>query len=275
MKKIRKLILSSSLIMTLPIGMSLVSCINNEGNENLKNKIPKDLDYVPNIENPLEQKTNKLIENLININFKQDNVEKVNFLNSQKDEETLLNKAKELSNNYLNNKNEENLKLLNDFYSNNWLFVIKNIKKFNWTFLKWWTFPDLGQVKHSAEFFRQLDKQDEPDDLIFFDNNWDQLKEGDESPESPNYVFYFKKDKMLLRILIPKNKDKEGKRTLKFDRIIYFAKSRTNKVSIKLISDVVHNAIIHHNQQGYDSFEKEVIDNFGFASLGTLIIKGK
>ncbi|EWC73401.1 hypothetical protein C923_05919 [Plasmodium falciparum UGT5.1] len=110
--------------MTLPIGMSLVSCINNEGNENLKNKIPKDLDYVPNIENPLEQKTNKLIENLININFKQDNVEKVNFLNSQKDEETLLNKAKELS-----------------------------------------------QVKHSAEFFRQLDKQDKPDDLIFFDNN--------------------------------------------------------------------------------------------------------
>ncbi|WP_427867276.1 aromatic motif membrane protein [Mycoplasmopsis arginini] len=273
MKKIRKLILSSSLIMTLPIGMSLVSCINNEGNENLKNKIPKDLDYVPNIENPLELKTNKLIENLIDIKFKQDNVEKVNFLNSQKDEETLLNKAKELSNNYLNNKNEENLKLLNDFYSNNWLFVIKNIRKFNWTFLKWWTFPDLGQVKHSDEFFTQLEKQAEPDDLIFFDNNWDQLKEGDESPESPDDIFYFKKDKMLLRILISKNK--EGKRTLKFDRIIYFAKSRTNKVSIKLISDAVHNAIIHHNQQGYDAFEKEVIDNFGFASLGTLIIKGE
>ncbi|SGA02647.1 Uncharacterised protein [Mycoplasmopsis arginini] len=119
MKKIRKLILSSSLIMALPIGMSLVSCINNEGNENLKNKIPKDLDYVPNIENPLEQKTNKLIENLIDINFKQDSVEKVNFLNSQKDEAALLNKAKELSNNYLKHKNEENLKLLNDFHSNN------------------------------------------------------------------------------------------------------------------------------------------------------------
>ncbi|WP_330463284.1 aromatic motif membrane protein [Metamycoplasma gateae] len=271
MKKISRLILPISIISTSFIPFSLISCIKNEDNNSLKSKIPTEFDFVPNVNNPDEIKTNKLIEELINLKFKNDEVNKTLFLESQKNEDQIYEEIKTLTKNYLKSKSKENIDAIKLFYSNNWLFIIKNISKFKLIFTNWWTFEPTANARHTEGFFERLDKNSEPKDLVFFDNNWDQLKEGDESPESPDDVYYFKKGKLLLRILISKNN--QNKRILNFEKIILFSKSKTNKVSIKLVSDAVHNAVIHKMQVGYDAFENEVIDNFGFPSLGLLILK--
>ncbi|MGX9394884.1 aromatic motif membrane protein [Mycoplasma sp. 1781] len=274
MKKINKIILSTSFISVLPLSYGLVSCINNEPSTQLRNNIPKGFEYIPNIENPDEVRTNLLIKQLIDLRFKGDEVAKTNFLESQKDEKKLFDEAKKITKKFTDENNEENIKKLRDFYSKNWLFVIKNIKRFTWTFLDWWKFPDFGQVKHSDEFIASLKnhaEKFEPNDANFIDNNWDQLREGDESPESKDDIFYLKKNKFLLRILISKNKS--DKSFLTFDRMIYFPKSISSKISIKLVSDAVHNAIIHHNKRGFDAFENVVVKNYNFPALGLLILK--
>ncbi|MCU4706625.1 aromatic motif membrane protein [Mycoplasma sp. CSL7503-lung] len=272
MNKINKIFLKLSLLGVSTTLFSVVSCINSSENSQLKNKIPTGFEFVPNNLNPQEIATNEIIDNLVNLRFRDDEVGKVNFLNSQKNEEELFNQFSELSRKYLEFKTDEGLNLLRSFYTNNWLFVIKNIEKFSWTYSNWWTFPELETAKHTEEFFARLDKQSRPDNLKFFDNYWDQLREGDESFESPNDVYYLRKGRILIRVLISKNNDEN--KVLTFDKIAYFSRSRTQNISIKLVSDAYHNGIVHRQQQGFDSFEKEVIDNFGFPALGALVYKG-
>ncbi|MBN4084316.1 aromatic motif membrane protein [Mycoplasma sp. CSL10166] len=272
MSKIKKNFLRISLLGTLPIFFSLASCINISESSKLKSNIPTGFEFVPNTLNPHEVSTNEIIENLVNLRFRDDEIGKVNFLNSQKKENELFNQFDELSKSYLEFKTEEGLNKLRNFYTNNWLFIIKNIDKFSWTYSSWWTFPEIETAKHTEEFFSRLKKQSRPDGLKFFDNYWDQLKEGDESFESPNDVYYLRKGRILIRVLISKNN--EENKILTFDKIVYFSRSRTQNISIKLVSDAYHNGIIHRQQQGFDSFEKEVIDNFGFPALGALVYKG-
>ncbi|BAP39367.1 aromatic motif membrane protein [Metamycoplasma canadense] len=275
MKKINKFILLSSPIITPLLTISLVSCI--ESNQNvLEAEIPGGFKFIPSTYDPKETKTANYIEFLLKKQFRNNEVEKAKFLKNQQDEKKLFEEIKKISEDYKNNKLDFELskKFINDiknFYSKNWLFMLKNIEKFNWQHLEWWKFEPTENAKHSDEFLNKLSELSNADDYFFYTNYWDELKEGDESAESPNDVFYLKKDKMIIRILISKNK--EGNKSLFFDKIILFPKARNNKIVIKLISDTVHNAIIHGFQAGYNTFEKDIFKNFGHPALGLLLVK--
>ncbi|AZZ65368.1 hypothetical protein DMC14_000985 [Metamycoplasma phocicerebrale] len=268
MKKNKNLLLFSTAISILPTALLSISCINDSLNKNLKR--PDGFEVINNLDNPEKEKTDKIINNLLNINFRKNEFKKIEFIKSQNQEEKLKKEIKDISQKYKKNSTEENLKLLFSFYSKNWLFILKNIKNFEWSFLEWWKFPETAEAKHSQEFINKLNDLDEPKNVAFLNNNLDQLKEGDESSHSKNGIFYLKKEKFIFRFIINSN----GK-GINFDKIIYFNKSRTKKISIRLISNIIHNGLIHKNQQGYDDFEKNIINNYSYPSIGFLLAKDK
>ncbi|QSB07685.1 hypothetical protein JS510_01005 [Mycoplasma tauri] len=273
MSKRNKIIISSSLIIPiLPLTFSMASCIRTEKNL-IKAPMPKGFEFVPYSVNKKQVITDKLINNILEKQFKLDEASKVNFLNSQKNEEALFNEFYQLTEMYISSGGKsENLENLNIFYSKNWLFVLKNITQFEWRHIDYWSFEPKEKTKHSDEFIEKIKWMEHPRKQIFLDNYFDELYEGEESRESNQDVFYLKKGKMVIRILISRN---NGVSQLTFDKIIHFTKARSNKISIRLISSAVHNGIIHEQQAGYDVFEKDIITNFGYPSLGVLLVKEK
>ncbi|QJR44201.1 aromatic motif membrane protein [Mycoplasma miroungirhinis] len=266
MKIKNKWFLALTIATTIPAGFSLIACSTTENNNNLQNNIPKEFDFIPALQSNQEINTNSIINKLINIVFKNNEVKKTQFLETQKQKEQLTNKLKELSIEFNETQNTDKL---NDFYTQNWLFIIKNIDKLQWTFTNWWIFPEFENAKYSQQFLEKIADADNPENLKFDNNNWNQLQEGDESRESSDDVFYLRKDNFLIRIYI----SREGDNKVIFKNIIYFFKSRTKNISIKLISDSVHNALIHKQQIGFDSFENDVVSDYGFGSLGVLLWK--
>ncbi|MCU4117267.1 hypothetical protein N8G13_02200 [Mycoplasma zalophi] len=266
MKKNSKLFLTISIFTAIFSGLSLVSCATTEDSTKLKNNIPTGLNYYPNIEDPKEAQTHKLIDNLVVKVFGDDGYKKTEFLKSQERETKLFTELKELTQEF---KTSQNANKLKQFYSRNWLFIIKNIKKLQWTFTEWWKFPNFENAKHTDEFLENLNSLPKPNDFKFNDNNWDQFKEGDESFESSDNIFYLKKDNFIIRIYISRNEDK----TVNFNHIILFPNSKIKNISIQIISDAVHNALIHKQQSGFNSFEEAAKKLFGNGAIGLLLLK--
>ncbi|PYF43714.1 aromatic motif membrane protein [Metamycoplasma alkalescens] len=280
MKKIKKLILIPSLLINTLITSTLVSCINTTESSELRNKIPTGFEVNPITKNNDEIRTKEILNKLLKLTFKEDKIKKTNFLNSQNNDEILLSNLKELSKKLIESiKNGDSVEKLIDFYSQNWFFVLKNIDKLKWKFLEWWKFDEYidqtnkkNNAKHSKEFLDKLERLSNPNDHIFINNYFDDLIEGGESAHyKDKYVYYLKKDKLIIRLLISKNNENE----VTFDRIIFFPRSLNNKIIVKLISDAIHNGILHHNQQAYNDFEKAIIGNYNEPGLGVLVTNEK
>ncbi|BAP01004.1 hypothetical protein MCAL160_0414 [Mycoplasmopsis californica HAZ160_1] len=270
MIKFNKLILKTLAFSSVLTPFALVSCIESDYTKN-KLKIPQGFKYIPKDYNSAEAKTSEILESILNQQFKNNDVAKTNFLKSQEDTKKLLSEFKELSKTYKFEKSNENAEKLRSFYSQNWLFLLKNIDNFQWKYTNWWTFPSIGEARHSETFLEKISSQIIPDNYRFINNYWESLTVGDESPESPDDVFYLKKDKMIVRVFITRNKKSVKK--LIFDKFILFPRARNERIAVKLISDSVHNAIIHGNQDGYDTFENDVIKNYSYPALGLLLTK--
>ncbi|VEU61020.1 Uncharacterised protein [Mycoplasmopsis bovigenitalium] len=271
MNKLNNLLTKLSLPLIISTPILTVSCASYDYSK-LKSERPSGFDYVPKIIDQSQIKTDKIIESILNQQFKNDEVGKTEFIKSQENNELLLQELAAISKEYSRSMKQETIAKFNDFYTKNWMFLLKNIDKLTWKYTNWWTLEPKGNAKHSESFIENLDNKEIQNDFKFTNNYLDKLEVGDESRESPDDVFYLKKDKLIIRMFITRQ---QGTKKVIFDKFIYFPWARNNNIAIKLISDIVHNAIIHHNQEGYNSFEHDLVVNYGLPELGVLILGDK
>ncbi|MCE6115310.1 aromatic motif membrane protein [Mycoplasmopsis agalactiae] len=288
--KNRNFALISPLVI-MPVAVSAVSCIktsNLSTSSNLLQHIPKEYDIIPQVLSNKEVVTENIIKSLLSLTFEDDIVKKNEYVKSQEDEKRLFSEIKELSEKVpyfvrkgknqkpghdhlemVKNHKEE----LNNFYSKNWLFMLKNIDKFAVRPFEVWTLEKTDNAEHSSEFLnKSKDQNPGIDSFSFVNKNLDSLIQGGESAHTPGKkVMYIKKDKLIIRVVI----SKDSQYPFKIDKFIHFSLySRDNKISMKFISDIIHSAIYHKDPKGYESFEEDLVKkNYNYPFLSTLTLK--
>ncbi|UUM25255.1 hypothetical protein NQV05_02535 [Mycoplasmopsis agalactiae] len=288
--KSRKFALISPLVI-MPVAVSAVSCIKTSNlsiSSNLLLHIPKEYDIIPQVLSNKEVVTENIIKSLLSLTFEDDIVKKNEYVKSQEDEKKLFSEIKKLSKKVpyfvRKGKNQkpghDHLKMvkkhkeeLNNFYSKNWLFMLKNIDKFAVRPFEVWTLEKTGNAEHSSEFLnKSKDQNPGIDSFSFASKNIDSLIQGGESAHTPGKkVMYIKKDKLIIRVVI----SKDAQYPFKIDKFIHFSLySRDNKISMKFISDIIHSAIYHKDPKGYQSFEEDLVKkNYNYPFLSTLTLK--
>ncbi|QVJ96277.1 hypothetical protein I7634_04330 [Mycoplasma mycoides subsp. capri] len=214
-----------------------------------------------------ENQTKEMIDVLLANTFKNHLAEQEQFIKSQTKENNikeLFLKAKELSEEYKKNQDQNNINKLFDFYSANWLFLLNNISKFEYKALDFWKLEPVDQ--HNKEFLNKTKKENLLDKTFNFnDNYFNKYLLGEESKHGTNNIYYLRKDKLIFRLLISKKEPK-----VVIDKIILFNQSEHNTISLEVISNILH-AVIHKDQV-HSTFEKEIIGEYNLALLGIFLL---
>ncbi|MBW0596096.1 hypothetical protein MADP07_00419 [Mycoplasma anatis] len=273
---------------------SIVSCNNQAEIKNSLSKIiDEKYDYIDKLESVEEQRTTKILNDLLDKVFADNLVERREFLDQQNDvnyQKEILKKLQELLDEAKNQSNsiidqEVKTKFIDNFYENkifplyseNWYFILKNINLFYGEFYNWLTIPkdDNSGSYHSEKFLSSLRDLKTPKNVIFINSILDKLEEGEESAESySNYIFYLSKNKIIFRIKISRNSTSKNKLTIE-PWIWYFPFSKTNNISIKLISNILHSAYVHGDQIGFDRFESDLVEKLRYGVPSKIILKIK
>ncbi|TKA59373.1 hypothetical protein MBOVa_2500 [Mycoplasmopsis bovis 8790] len=287
--KIKKLIFVAP-VSVVPIAISSVSCIKTSDlnvSSTLSLHIPKQFDIIPQVTSKKDEVTDNIIKSLLTLTFEDDIVRKNEYIKSQENEEKLFNEVKELSKRipfFVKKKNNDkpgkdhfdimakHYEELNNFYSKNWLFMLKNIDKFVIRPFKVWTLEPSGSAKHTDDFInKSKDQNPGLDSFSFFNKNLDSLVQGGESTHTPGRkVMYIKKDKLIIRAII----SKDDQNPFKIDKFIHFSlHSKDTKISIKLISDIIHSGTYHQDPNGFISFEEDLVkSNYSYPFISTLTL---
>lgn len=211
--------------------------------------------------------TKEMIDVLLANTFKNNIAKLDNFFKSQTQKsqtQILFKKIKELSEAYKKNQDSIHLQRLFDFYSENWLFLLSNISKFEYKPLDFWKLKQ--ENKHSKSFLNKTKKENLPKKtFIFKDNYFNKYFLGEESKHGNNNVYYLRKDKLIFRLLISKNDQK-----VVIDKIILFNQSEHNIISLEVISNILH-AVIHKDEI-HSTFEKEIVDEYNLPLLGIFLL---
>ncbi|MDZ7293160.1 aromatic motif membrane protein [Mycoplasmopsis pulmonis] len=265
------------LIFTSIFSLAIVSCSVDYSNFNKYIDVNKNV--VESLKNPQQIKTNQILDVILNHYFEKDEVAKVNFQKQQDETEyqqKILKQIEEISNKIVDEKSKEFIDQLNKIFSQNWYLILKNLDKFHADFFSWYTIDventTSGETaKSSMEYLDNLKTLKKYNNLKFNDAYLDQIKEGETSGLSDSFAdYYIKKDKLLFNLKITKE-DNESK--ISFSPFVYnFAKTK-NDISINLISNIFHNALIHHNQKYVDIFEKEIIKKHAYGEPALMLMK--
>ncbi|MDP4040265.1 aromatic motif membrane protein [Mycoplasma mycoides] len=214
-----------------------------------------------------ENQTKEMIDVLLANTFKNHLAQQEQFIKSQTNENNikeLFLKAKELSEEYKKNRDQNNINKLFDFYSTNWLFLLNNISKFEYKALDFWKLEPVNQ--HSEDFLNKTKKENLLDKTFNFnDNYFNKYLLGEESKHGTNNIYYLRKDKLIFRLFISKKEPK-----VVIDKIILFNQSKHNTISLEVISNILH-AVIHKDQV-HSTFEKEIIGEYNLALLGIFLL---
>lgn len=214
-----------------------------------------------------ENQTKEMIDVLLANTFKNHLAQQEEFIKSQTKENNikeLFLKAKELSEEYKKNQDQNNINKLFNFYSTNWLFLLNKISKFKYKALDFWKLEPINQ--HSKEFLNKTKKEKLLNKTFNFDDNYfNKYLLGEESKHGTNNIYYLRKDKLIFRLLISKNEPK-----VVIDKIILFNQSEHNTISLEVISNILH-AVIHKDQV-HSTFEKEIVGEYNLALLGIFLL---
>lgn len=238
----------------------------------------------------LEEKTTKSIYEVIKkAAYNNDNVAWESFLNTQEGKENedriwkeLKELQKEIPKNpeHFSSQHKELFKKLETFYSDNWLFILRNLDKFQIKFSNWYAFPEQvnkltqQKVHHSQKFLNEINSMDGADDYYFVNNNLESIHVGDASIQSTTYKdFYIVKNNALINIKVILNKDSSA---VQFNPLIYYFPKARTKLSVKILTQIFHQALYHQIQEFYDAFENDFINKYryGFVAQMLLELKG-
>lgn len=253
-----------SLLPTIAICPTVVACNNYSDKNDLLEIVPKKYDVVKNIVNNEEERTKKILNILLDQAFKDNSARKTEFLNTQQGEENdkrIIKKLREMFDEYYEQDTDNQKAIFIDkmgqFYSDNWYWVLTHLKDFEGRFYKWLLFPSSAEGHHSQAYIDSLEYETEPLEYKIPSNYLDDLKEGDESAElADTNIFYLTQGKWITRIKITGLLRNEQK--VELEPIVwYFAKAK-QKLSIHLISDIVHSAFVHGFSGGFERFEEDM-----------------
>ncbi|WP_434325786.1 aromatic motif membrane protein [Mycoplasma leachii] len=280
-KKRKKIIIGFSLflaaIQIIIFPVALFYSMKGNPNELLL-KIPTGFEVSGVDYNSKAEKTKSIINNIKNLVFGNNKNEELIFVESQKKEKELLKEAKTLSEKYLHSKSTEDYSNLINFFNKNWLFALSNIEKFNLNFHKYWYFEQdaKSDAEHTADFLNKV-RNKTPNETNFSIKSkyFNHFQIGEESKHSDNNFLYIRQSKIIFRIVVSKLKESKQNYELKFDKIIFFPDSNTERISVQTISDTIHVALYHHNEEGYKKFERDIVGEYGLAWDSILTFKGE
>ncbi|SYV95991.1 Uncharacterised protein, partial [Mycoplasma putrefaciens] len=121
-KKVIKIISIFSALIPIALAIFLLVALQVKNANKLELKIPSGFAVYKDGRDSKKIKSDEFINNIIELIFNNNQIEKTKFLNSQnKDkEQELFKQVKDLSNKYLINQKEESERELKNFYSKNW-----------------------------------------------------------------------------------------------------------------------------------------------------------
>ncbi|WP_434336949.1 aromatic motif membrane protein [Mesomycoplasma conjunctivae] len=258
--------------------------LNSPEYNKFKKFIDPDLNVTNSLETPDERRTREIINNILELAWKDNNAGKINFLNNQKNPETILKLEEQWNeiNENLGKKpiSDSLLDEYNNFVSNNWYFILTRIGDFKLQFKNWFLFPDQknedGEIiaAHSEEFKKQVANLDtEPEDYVYANNNLDGIQEGDTSILAVNYKdLYISKQNSLINIRVDFSTEEPK---IIFNPLIYHFPRTRNKISVKILTQIFHQALFHHNQESYNDFEKDFVEKFRYGLPTQNILRSK
>ncbi|AWX42857.1 Uncharacterised protein [Metamycoplasma cloacale] len=276
MLKIKNLIITATLC-TLPL--CTISCKNysNQNKKILKNLLNPDDDVKnSNVIQDDAKRTKIIIEDILLKIFKNNQLLKTKYLNQQNDLEyqiELLKQITELTKIIKENKQNRNkIEELNNLYSTNWYFIFNNLNKFELVFKEWFILPAVENSSMSNEYIQHISTLNEVNTHSFDNNYLEKLEEGEESAESVNSsILYLLKDNGIFRFRII-NESSENP-IMKFNsENLFFPNFQGDYVSLQLISNIFHSAVIHGIQNGYDRFENDVIKKKKYNEPATMLL---
>ncbi|QKT05130.1 aromatic motif membrane protein [Mycoplasma sp. OR1901] len=213
-----------------------------------------------------KQKTEDIINKLLNQVFKGSQSKILQFLDEQKANEVKIRQefleAKESfkvakSNGehpeFTNSVNQRN------FFAKNWYFFLTHLDEFEFNFVEY-VFDGLKNGKTASEEYKATIANKPAIDSFKLKNNLlENIKNGDESKEISNTnVYYILKGKMVFRLSV-NDLDQEQPTVTMLPMFWYFPESRAKSISIALISSIVHTLFIHNYPQAYSEFEKVMV----------------
>lgn len=278
--KIKKKLLLFKTIFVLPL-LTLISCASNNYDK-FKNYIDPKKDIIDASLNSEVAQTKQIIKELLNKIFTNNQVAKTNFelkQNNLKYQKNFFNEIKNLQKSQKEKYKETNIKQyikkLQDLYSKNWYIVLNNLNKFELSFYKWYVLPkqkDLyndKEVSMSDQYLEKIKTLTPYNKYKFQNNNLNQIKENEHSGENSSFAdLLILKDKMLINIILEMNKQTN----VIFKPYVYFFPKSKSKISINLISNIFHQAVIHRSKKHYDIFEKDVIEKQRYGEPALMLI---
>ncbi|CEA12275.1 aromatic motif membrane protein [Mycoplasma capricolum] len=160
---------------------------------------PHGFDVYDNQNNDKEAKTRKLLDILIETVFSDDKIRQQEFIKKQEENKNqLLLQVKDLSIKYLKSKSDNDLKNLKDFYSENCLFMLQKLNKFELHFLEYWKLESKkGKELHSNSFLESIKKKEKPkNNYVFLDSYLEKIHPGSENEDLKSLsIVYLKKDR--------------------------------------------------------------------------------
>lgn len=246
-----------------------------------KKYIDPNLNVTTDKETPDERATKSIFKDILNLAWGHNEAGKVEFLNQQNNPEYVKNleqEWKKISDNLgtPNNINEQDFELYKNFVQENWYFILKRIGKLELIFKNWYSFPDQeynGQkIAHSEAFKEKVADESPISDVIIYANPYlESISEGDTSRLSDKFKdLYILKQNSLINIRIDTHDDKP--RVTLNPLILYFQKPR-NKISVKVLTEIFHQALYHYSQKAYNSFENDFVDKFRYGLPAQMVLK--
>lgn len=250
--------------------------------------VDKKLEIKKNNEKIEEFSTRRVYEYIFNAIWKNNDKERISFLNNYHSKQNIekLEKDWKLINQKMSsiNRNEKDFDLIiheyKNFVSQNWLFILERLDKISLTFHKWYTFPDQfnevtgKKVSHSPEFKEFVRNQEPLFEPFFYANKFlESIAEGDTSLILTTFKdLYILKQNTLINLKVDIS-SKIPKVTLN-PFVFYFPKTK-NKISIKILTEIFHQALYHQSQESYNDFEKDFVEKFRYNLPAQMIISEK
>ncbi|WP_404923975.1 aromatic motif membrane protein [Mesomycoplasma hyopneumoniae] len=250
--------------------------------------VDKKLEIKKNNEKIEEFSTRRVYEYIFNAIWKNNDKERISFLNNYHSKQNIekLEKDWKLINQKMAsiNRNEKDFDLIiheyKNFVSQNWLFILERLDKISLTFHKWYTFPDQfnevtgKKVSHSPEFKEFVRNQEPLFEPFFYANKFlESIAEGDTSLILTTFKdLYILKQNTLINLKVDIS-SKIPKVTLN-PFVFYFPKTK-NKISIKILTEIFHQALYHQSQESYNDFEKDFVEKFRYNLPAQMIISEK
>ncbi|MXR13441.1 hypothetical protein DR085_00910 [Mycoplasma flocculare] len=250
--------------------------------------IDKKLEIKSKNETEEEFNSRKVYEYIFNAIWKNDEKAKVFYLNNyrkQENIEKLEAKWNTIQKNLVNLQFErENYDAIiqeyENFVSENWLFILERLDKIALLFHKWYLFPDQfaedGKLKvaHNQEFKDFVANQEPLSEPFFYSNKFlESVSEGDTSLILTTFKdLYILKQNTLINLKIETSGIKPKVRLNPY--VYHFPKTK-NKISVKILTEIFHQALYHASKESYLDFENDFVKKFRYNLPAQMIFSEK